>query len=152
MPAWRPARTRTPATPASAVTSTSATGCADRARPHDEPRSTSMTTPPPAVPPREAEPRPRRRFGTGTLVAVAALAALAAVGIAALLTNIFAHQQEARNPFYRVVEITDTTDDPAIWGKNFPLQYDGYRRTVDQTRTRYGGSEGVPHARTSSDP
>jgi len=111
-----------------------------------------MTTPPPAVPPREAEPRPRRRFGTGTLVAVAALAALAAVGIAALLTNIFAHQQEARNPFYRVVEITDTTDDPAIWGKNFPLQYDGYRRTVDQTRTRYGGSEGVPHARTSSDP
>ncbi|MFL5581644.1 MAG: ammonia-forming cytochrome c nitrite reductase subunit c552 [Gemmatimonadaceae bacterium] len=111
-----------------------------------------MTTPPPAVPPREAEPRPRRRFGTGTLVAVAALAALAAVGIAALLTNIFAHQQEARNPFYRVVELTDTTDDPAIWGKNFPLQYDGYRRTVDQTRTRYGGSEGVPHARTSSDP
>ena len=31
--------------------------------------------------------------------------------------------------------------DPAVWGKNFPLQYDDYQRTVDQVRTRYGGSE-----------
>ena len=53
-------------------------------------------------------------------------------------------KQEARNPFYRVVELTDDTEDPAIWGKNFPQQYDGYRRTVDQQRTRYGGSEAVP--------
>ena len=28
----------------------------------------------------------------------------------------------------------------AVWGKNFPLQYDGYKRTVDQVRTRYGTS------------
>ncbi len=56
--------------------------------------------------------------------------------------NIFTRQQEARNPFYRVVELTDETVDPAVWGRNFPLQYDGYRRTVDQVRTRYGGSEG----------
>ena len=31
--------------------------------------------------------------------------------------------------------------DPAEWGKNFPRQYDGYLRTVDIERTRYGGSE-----------
>ena len=62
----------------------------------------------------------------------------------ALLANIFERKQEARNPFFRVVELTDETEDPAVWGKNFPLQYDGYRRTVDQVRTRYGGSEAVP--------
>jgi nitrite reductase (cytochrome c-552) len=79
-------------------------------------------------------------------------ATVAAVGGALLLTNIVERKEEARNPFYRVVELTDTTSDPAIWGKNFPLQYDDYRRTVDQVRTRYGGSEGVPHPPDSSDP
>ena len=62
-------------------------------------------------------------------------------GVAALLTNIFERKQEARNPFYRVVELTDTTVDPAVWGKNFPQQYDDYRKTVDMVHTRYGGSE-----------
>ena len=53
---------------------------------------------------------------------------------------------EAQNSFFRVVELTDETIDPAIWGKNFPLQYDGYLRTVDQQRTRYGGSEAMPRS------
>ena len=82
---------------------------------------------------------PRRRL---VLVAVvAAVAALAAAGAAALLANIVERKQEARNPFYRVVDLTDDTQDPAAWGKNFPFQYDGYRRTVDQVRTRFGGSD-----------
>jgi nitrite reductase (cytochrome c-552) len=91
-----------------------------------------------------------RRFTTPTLIAV--LAALLAIGATALLVNIFQRQQEARNPFYRVVELNDETVDPAVWGKNFPLQYDGYRRTVDQIRTRYGGSEAVPRTPTDVDP
>jgi nitrite reductase (cytochrome c-552) len=37
-------------------------------------------------------------------------------------------------------------------GKNFPLQYDGYLRTVDQVRTRFGGSEAVPRTPTAADP
>src|SRR5918994_1430382 len=77
---------------------------------------------------------------------------LAAVAVTALLVNIFPRQQEARNPFYRVVELTDETVDPAVWGKNFPLQYDGYKRTVDQVRTRYGGSEAVPRTPSDVDP
>jgi nitrite reductase (cytochrome c-552) len=88
----------------------------------------------------------------GLIVAAAAAAALVAVGTAALLVNIFERKQEARNPFYRVVELTDQTEDPAVWGKNFPLQYDGYRRTVDQVRTRYGGSEAVPRTPSRVDP
>ena len=97
-----------------------------------------------------ARSRPRRRLLLVTLIAVGA--AVVAAGGAALLINIAEHKQEARNPFYRVVELTDDTDDPATWGKNFPLQYDGYRRTVDQVRTRFGGSEAIPRTPTGVDP
>ena len=100
---------------------------------------------------RDTPPR-QRRFGIGVIVAAAALGILAAVGGAALLANIMERKQEGRNPFYRVVALSDTTTDPATWGKNFPQQYDAYRRTVDQTRTRYGGSEALPHSPTDVDP
>src|SRR5438445_5648121 len=80
-------------------------------------------------------PAPSRRM----LALVVALAALATVAIAALLVNIFERKQEARNPFHRVVELNNTVDDPAIWGKDFPMQYDLYLRTVDQERTAHGG-------------
>jgi nitrite reductase (cytochrome c-552) len=86
------------------------------------------------------------------LLITAVAAALAAAGITALLVNIFERKQEARQPFFRVVAIDDNTEDPAVWGKNFPFQYDMYRRTVDQVRTRYGGSEAVPHTPTQVDP
>jgi nitrite reductase (cytochrome c-552) len=93
----------------------------------------------------------RRRFWTWMIVVFVLVVGITA-GLTALLVNIFEHKQEARNPFYRVVALTDETVDPAIWGKNFPLQYDGYRRTVDQVRTRYGGSEAVPRTPTKADP
>jgi nitrite reductase (cytochrome c-552) len=80
------------------------------------------------------------------------VAAVAALAITALLVTIFEHKQEARNPFFRVVELNDTVDDPATWGKDFPMQYDLYKRTTDMQRTRYGGSEGVPHSPTEADP
>ncbi len=85
-------------------------------------------------------------------VALIAVVALVVVGGLALLTNIMDRKAEAYNPFYRVVELTDTTTDPAIWGKNFPLQYDDYLKTVDMTRTRFGGSEAFPHDSTDTDP
>ena len=81
-----------------------------------------------------------------------AIAALVAIGGLALLMNIMEHKQEAKNPFFRVVELTDDMDDPAIWGKNFPIQYDAYRKTVDQVRTKYGGSEALPRTPTQADP
>jgi len=93
------------------------------------------------------------RWGARRFVLLTALVAtLATIGGVALLINIFERRQEGRNPFYRVVELTDEIEDPAVWGKNFPLQYDDYRRTVDQTRTRYGGSEALPHTPTQADP
>src|SRR5690242_17292804 len=98
---------------------------------------------------RNSDSTSRRRLIFFAIVGVAVLATIVGVG---LLMNIFERKQEARNPFYRVVEINDDTVDPAVWGKNFPLQYDGYKRTVDQVRTRYGGSEAVPKTPTDADP
>ena len=107
----------------------------------------------PRDPPQSQSPvssRPRR---VGRWIVLAAIvSALAALSIAALLTNIFERRQEARNPFYRVVELNDTTVDPAVWGRNFPQQYDDYRKTVDMVYTRYGGSEATPRTPTAIDP
>ena len=109
-----------------------------------------MTVPPQLDP----DPAPaKRRASLGRLLPViVALAAVSAVAVAALLTNITRRQEEGRNPLYRVVELTDTTVDPAIWGQNFPQQYDDYLRTADQSRTRYGGSEALPRNGDSLDP
>ncbi len=82
----------------------------------------------------------------------ALLAAGLAAGVTAILVNVFERKQEAKDPYFRVVELTDETEDPEIWGKNFPFQYDGYKRTVDQVRTRFGGSEAVPRTPTAVDP
>src|SRR5687767_14738518 len=64
--------------------------------------------------------------------------------VAALLVNIFQRKLEAKNPYVRLVEVDEVTTDPAKWGINWRRQYDSYRRTVDQTHTQYGGSEGTP--------
>jgi nitrite reductase (cytochrome c-552) len=101
---------------------------------------------------KEPAPERSRTYGIKVVVLVAFVAFVAAIAGVALLTNIIERKNEARNPFFRVVELTDDTDDPAVWGKNFPLQYDGYTRTVDQQRTRYGGSEALPHKPSDADP
>jgi nitrite reductase (cytochrome c-552) len=101
---------------------------------------------------RVAARRAQRRRTLLLLAGAAGAGALAAVGAAALLVNISARKQEAANPYFRVVELTDDTVDPEVWGKNFPIQYDGYARTVDQVRTRYGGSEAVQRTPTQADP
>jgi nitrite reductase (cytochrome c-552) len=96
--------------------------------------------------------KPDRKRRSLRFVALVAIVVLATVAGLALLVNIFQRKQEARNPFFRVVELTDDTVDPGVWGKNFPLQYDDYLKTIDQVRTRYGGSEAEPRTPTQADP
>jgi len=108
---------------------------------------TGDPTPPatePAGPARIASPR--------ILAVVAVAAAGVTLAVAALLVNIFERKQEARSTFVRVVALDDTTQDPARWGEDFPQEYDGYRRTVDMVRTRFGGSEALPRVPTAADP
>ncbi|MFN0241769.1 MAG: ammonia-forming cytochrome c nitrite reductase subunit c552 [Planctomycetota bacterium] len=82
-----------------------------------------------------------KRRGRGWLPIVLGVAAAAGVTVLllALLTNIFERKIEARQPFLRVVEVTEDTHDPAVWGQNWPHQYDSYLKTSLPTATKYGG-------------
>lgn len=91
-------------------------------------------------------------YPTRKLMIALVLTTAATVAVAALLVTIFQRKQEEKQVFFRVVELTDETEDPAVWGKNFPFQYDAYARTVDQVRTRFGGSEAIPRTPTGADP
>src|SRR5437879_2580182 len=88
----------------------------------------------------EAKPaRPKRRWITyGGIVVVAALLTFL---IAALLMNVRTRKEEGEQYYLKLAELNEDTIDPAVWGRIFPRQYDGYKRTVDTERTRYGGSE-----------
>jgi nitrite reductase (cytochrome c-552) len=74
-------------------------------------------------------------------VAVFIVAAGFTAGIAALLTNIQTRKAEAVQYPLKVVEVAENELDPAVWGENFPLQYDSFRQTEqDYGSTAYGGS------------
>jgi len=75
------------------------------------------------------------------LLAILACAGIAGVTVLllALLTNIFERKQEARQPFVRVVEVTEDTMDPKVWGQNWPYEYDTYVKTSLPTTTKFGG-------------
>jgi nitrite reductase (cytochrome c-552) len=79
----------------------------------------------------------RPRWAVLTVILAAALT----WGVAALLMNIAERKREGERPTFWVMEQGEQVTDPAQWGRNFPRQYDGYKRTVDTERTRYGGSE-----------
>jgi len=103
----------------------------------------------------EAPPPPgmvrRRRLLRAVVLAAIASAAISA-GVAALLVTIFAHKQEAKNPYLRLVDVDESTTDPAPWGMNWPRQLDAYRRTAEHTRTDFGGSEALPEEKSARDP
>jgi nitrite reductase (cytochrome c-552) len=108
-----------------------------------------MTTPTPTSTP--TSPAPRRRV----LVAILVLVAAATAGITALLMNIFERKAEQRTPYVRLVEVGEDDTDAAKWGKNWPAQFDSYRRTAITTRTRFGGhggNEALPAEKIERDP
>ncbi|MFG0284334.1 MAG: ammonia-forming cytochrome c nitrite reductase subunit c552 [Phycisphaerales bacterium JB039] len=78
--------------------------------------------------------------------------AVATLGVTALVVNIFGRKQEARTPFVRLAEVDEVTTDPAVWGVNWPRQYDDYLRTVDTEYTTYGGSSAMPAQKLETHP
>jgi nitrite reductase (cytochrome c-552) len=71
-----------------------------------------------------------------------ALAAVATVVVVAVLMNIQGKKDEATQYPLKVVEIADDELDPAVWGLNFPVQYDSFKKTAENYGpTTYGGSE-----------
>ncbi|MBW3084824.1 Cytochrome c-552 [Austwickia sp. TVS 96-490-7B] len=95
---------------------------------------------------------PRRRRLLWLIVGAVAVVAVVTMGLTALLVNILERKEEAREPYTKVVELDDKTVDPAVWGQNFPIHYDMYKKTVDMKRTRYGGSEAMPRNPSDADP
>jgi nitrite reductase (cytochrome c-552) len=103
--------------------------------------------------PAPPNPRARRRRILWIALTVAGFVASAAVG--AMLVSITRHKTEAKTTFVRLVEVGEDDTDPAKWGTNWPLQYDGYKRTAIKTTTRYGGhggSEAMPEEKIERDP
>lgn len=89
-----------------------------------------------------------------------ALGALATVGIAALLLSVFERRQEAEQPYFKVVELDESTSDPAVWGQNFPIQYETFLQTSEmpederqyQEPTEQDPREYKAHSKLEKDP
>ena len=97
----------------------------------------------------------KRRISLPIFTGVVLLFGIATALVTALLMNIFERKIEAKNPFVRLVEVTEDDTDPEKWGINWPQQYDSYRRTAVSTRTRFGGhggSEALPDQKIDRDP
>jgi nitrite reductase (cytochrome c-552) len=82
------------------------------------------------------------------LLLVLSVAIIGTVLITMFLMNIFSRQQEARLSYFAVVEISPGEPDPAVWGQNFPRQYETWNQTMTSVAFaeyskygRYGGSE-----------
>ncbi len=82
------------------------------------------------------------------------LIAAATAAVMWLRDNIETRKEEATQTVFKVVDLTEQTVDPAEWGKNYPRQYDGYKRSAELTGTRYGGggSDTMAVDKLESDP
>ena len=76
--------------------------------------------------------------------------AVATVVVVYVLMSILEHKTEARSPYLRVVELDETSVDPALWGKNWPLHHDQYLETAGDKF--YGGSSAMPESKLEQDP
>jgi nitrite reductase (cytochrome c-552) len=84
-------------------------------------------------------------------VGLTLVVAVATFAIVAVLFNIGDRKEEAAQFPLKVVEISDTELDPEVWGKNFPYQYDSFKRTAeDYGQTAFGGSD--PYSKLERNP
>ena len=86
-------------------------------------------------------PSLRRRVSIPLLAVLLVGTAGSTFAVLMLYQNIVERKAEATQHVFRLVEVDDSTVDPELWGKNYPRQYDSYKRTVDVERTRHGGSD-----------
>jgi nitrite reductase (cytochrome c-552) len=97
-------------------------------------------------PDRSLSPARRRR------IVLLVLSLLGTLIVLALALDIARKKREA-NPAPRPpLELVGEVDDPEAWGHSFPQQLADYRATVDQARTRFGGSDALPRTPTPADP
>lgn len=79
------------------------------------------------------------------------LCVAAGIGLGLLLTNINQRIAEGEQFPAQIVQINDLEIDPAVWGLNYPRQYNRYIRTQEEYgRTPYGGN--VPYDKLEAKP
>lgn len=84
----------------------------------------------------------RRGWLWVALAFIAGLLIMAA--IAFLLTNIQTRKSEAIEFPLKTTAIAANELDPAMWGQNFPREYDSFKKTeIDGNETPYGGSKPI---------
>ena len=86
------------------------------------------------------------------LVVAIALTAVVTAGITAILANVIERMGEAQDSYTKVVELDDTVVDPAVWGQNFPSQYQSYLKTQQMEGTVHAGSVEEEREATDTDP
>jgi nitrite reductase (cytochrome c-552) len=97
----------------------------------------------------------KRKVSLPVFIGAIVIFATATALVTALLMNILERKIEAKNPYARLVDVTEDDTDPEKWGVNWPRQYDSYKRTAIATRTRFGGhggSEALPEQKIDRDP
>ena len=90
------------------------------------------------------------RSSRWTYVALCGAAAAATFLITMLLMNVRDRKREARETHLLVAPLTEDTLDPAVWGRDFPREFETFQRTTQMQATKYGGS--VPFSHLDRDP
>lgn len=83
----------------------------------------------------------------GSILVVTALFTLV---VTYTLITMFEHRQDARTPFFSVVELDETSVDPRLWALNFPHHFDDYIQTAGDTF--FGGSSALPESKIEASP
>ncbi len=99
----------------------------------------------------ESPAKSRRRIPVWLFVVVIVVAAGVGVGITSLVATIGQHKGEAAVSNLQIAKLDETTVDPAIWGQNYPIQYDLYMKTAQFTPTTHNPAL-VAHTPTAVDP
>ncbi len=102
--------------------------------------------------PHDPTPTPPARTSRRVLLLGTALivTALATVIVTFTLVTMFEHKQDARSPYLRVVDLDETSTDPAPWGRNWPRHFEQYKATAGDEF--YGGSSALPESKLEQNP
>ncbi|MEM8961471.1 MAG: ammonia-forming cytochrome c nitrite reductase subunit c552 [Acidobacteriota bacterium] len=90
------------------------------------------------------------RGSTRLLVLVFLTAVIGTMLVTWVLVTMLGHKQEARQPFVRLVDVTEISTDAEPWGQNWPHQFDGWKATAGDKF--YGGASAMPESKLDQQP
>ncbi|OHB67280.1 MAG: hypothetical protein A2Y77_07645 [Planctomycetes bacterium RBG_13_62_9] len=74
-------------------------------------------------------------------IAIAGLLAVIVILLGLLAVSIMERRWEAQRPAIVVQPLSEWEPNNAVWGRNYPREYESYMRTsITDTKTKYGGS------------